>query len=115
MHAFRPFTRSPGESGTTWSVLHRLRRQINRAFSGIDDRYPDISAQSKVNGRKAIINVRTASAEANLRRPGYPQDWIAQPTQGAREHAAAGAYTSAFPVVKRSGSRAITFNIDAGA
>jgi hypothetical protein len=88
---------------------------MNKAFSGIDDRYRDISAQSKVNGRKEAINVRTASTEANLRRPGYPQDWVSRPTPGAREHAAAGAHSSAFHVVKRSGSRAITFNVDAGA
>jgi hypothetical protein len=59
---------------------------MNRAFSGIDDRYSDVSAHSKVNGRNQIINFRTA-----------------------------GAHSSAFPIVKRSGSRATTFNVDAGA
>jgi hypothetical protein len=34
----------------------------------MDDRYAVISAHSKVNGRKEIINLRTTSTEANPRR-----------------------------------------------
>ena len=64
--------RNPGASGTTSSVLHRLRGRINRAFSGIDDRYAGVSAHFKVDGRKEIIKLGTVSMEANPRHPGYP-------------------------------------------
>jgi hypothetical protein len=71
------------------------------AFSGTDDRYARISAHSKVNGRKEIINLRIRCAVFRI-----------NTSIGVEELTWA---TEVDSVVKRSGRRAIAFNVDAGA